>query len=705
MSRDAKRKFTASLELGFIDRLTAPLRAMTKNFGSLETAGKRAAAAFDLSSKMKQSADNLKGFSSEVAGVVEKPIRTFMDFEKQMSKVRAATFNGDQSAEAKQGFADLSAAARKLGAETQFSGMEAAQGMEILATQGFAAAQQVAAMPGILNIAAASTESIATSAEIATASMNQFGMKAEDMGRIGDVLIKTANATSTGLVDIGEALKYSGTEAAKAGISIEKTTAMIGVLGNAGVKGSMAGTAIRAMLSGFQAPSRQGKSALHFLGINTKDKRGNLKPIEDLLAEMNTAMDKKFGVGKQGNKRAALLKAIFGEEAKSAAGILMAQAGSGDLQKIIAANMAAAGTAAQVAADVSNNAAGAAGELDSALEELYLTVGERLIPKVTELLKWGDETVTMVTDWAKANPELVRTVAMIAGSLAAVGFIVSPVIKGIAALTTIWGGLTYAWGLAATAGELLVGVFKMLRLAVLSNPIVAVIAGIAVAAVLIYKNWDTLVAWWGRLWDSLPGPVQAAIRLTTVPIRMLIRAGQWIYENWGGIGEWFRGLWDSLPAPVTAAIGIITSPLTWLIETAGSLMGGWGRFGDFFVSMWEGIKSTVGAIVEWIGEMLDGVGKRIEDLERSLPQWMTGRESQMNFGGRALEARAEVARRLEASGPSAPGLDVAALGGALKQMFAGELKITVDSEGRVSKTEMQAAGPSGFGVRVNAGAQ
>lgn len=727
MGRDAKGRFTAGIEVAVIDRSTAPLRAITNNFRTLEMAGKKASKAFDLSAKIKQSADNLKDFSDEIGDLAKKPVEKFMDFEKQMSKVRAATFNGDQSAEAKRGFEELSATARKLGADTQFSGMQAAEGMEILATQGFNAAQQMAAMPGILNVAAASTESIATSSEIATAAMNQFGLKAGDMGRIGDVLIKTANSSSTGLVDIGEAMKYTGTEAAKAGVSLEKTTAMIGVLGDAGVKGSMAGTALRAMLSGFQAPSKQGKSALQFLGINTKDKAGNLRPIEELLADMDRAMDKKFGAGKGGNRRAALLKAIFGEEAKSAAGILLDKAGGGELQKAIAANMDAQGTASAVAADVSNNAAGAAAELDSALEELQLTIGEKVIPAVVDLLKGSKEVITDITTWASAHPELVKGLTLTAGALSLIGMVCVPVARGVGALVTIWGGLTYAMGLASTAGQMLTGgtgLFKTLALdiglmktglvsalraitaAAMANPIIAIITGIAVAAYLIYENWDTLKAWWLSLWDKLPGPVQSAIRLATIPIRVLVRAAQSIYEGWGYISEWFAGLWGSISGPVTDAIAIITSPITWLIDQAVNLMGGWGKFGEFFGSMWEGIKGIVGAIVDWIAAKLDWVGQQVEDLERSLPAWMTGREPLAVQGAlaRAQEGRAEVQRRLEASGPSAPGLDVAGFAQAVKQAFAGELKVTIDAEGRVTKTEVSGATPA-FGVRVNAGAQ
>ena len=507
-ARDSKGRFVAGVEVIVTDRATSWLRRITRNFDDINRAGKRASKAFELSANMKQAADNVAGFSRDVASVVQAPIKKFMDFQEVMSSVKASTFDLTEAMDAKQAsamndaMADLNKTARDLGASTKFSATEVVQGMDILAKNfsgsDLEKAQAVAAaMPGILDAAAAAKESIETTSDISSAAMNQFGLKAQDMGRIGDVLVKTANASATGLVDLGEALKYSGVTAQKAGLDLETTVAMLGALGNAGKKGSQAGTGLSSVLGNIQSGMKKQKSALAWMGINIKDKQGNLRPVVDLLAEIDRAADKKFGKGKGGVRRDRWMQALVGMGSdKEVLAILTQQAGSGELQKLIAANAKAQGSSKAVAAAMNDNAAGAAKNLDSAMEELQLTVGEKVIPEVTELLKWTNETVNSITAWSKENPELVKGIAAVAGGLALVGLVVAPVIKGVSTLVTIYGGLTAALGVAKTG-------FTALRAAAIANPVTAIVMGIATAALLIYEYWEPISSFFSGLWDSV----------------------------------------------------------------------------------------------------------------------------------------------------------------------------------------------------------
>lgn len=706
--RDSKGRFTAGIELSLVDRMTAPLRGLIRNWDRLEKSAKRAERAFEVAGKIKHAADGVEDFSRSTINLLEKPLKKGMDFERQMSEVKANVFNGKMTEQTQKEFEQLRQQARDLGADTWASASQAAEGMDILATS-FAdtdqkAAQMIAAMPGLLNMAKAGRESIATSAEITTATMAQFGLAAEDTGKIGDVLIKTANSSSAGLIDMGEALKYAGETAHSAGISLEETTAMIGVLANAGVKGSQAGTAIRAMLSGFRAPTKQGKSALAFLGINTKDKKGNLRPIEELLTEIEKSMDKKFGVGKAGNRRAALMKAIVGEEAASSSSILTKSAATGGLGEAIAGNNGAAGTAARVAAEMADNTAGAAAELDSALEELQLTVADQVLPTFRELIVESTSAASSFGAWAKEHPTLTKNITLSAGALGAFGLVMGPVLKGVSTMVTMMGGWKVIAGVFRTAAQVIVVGLRAIAAAVIANPVIAIATGIALAAYLIYDNWETLSRWWGALWDKLPGPVQSALRLITIPIRVLVRAGQWLYDNWSTVGSEFGAIWDGIAEPVVSAIDTILSPLRWLINAGVELMGGWGPVGDFFLAVWGGIKDIVGGTIEWIGEKIAWAGKQIEDLERSLPEWMTGRERKAISGATEM-----FQQRLQAQGGAmqaggAP-LAVAPSDSSWMSKFVGQLKISVDGDGRVTKTDLTSGGDPGFEVRVNTGGQ
>jgi TP901 family phage tail tape measure protein len=338
-------------------------------------------------------ARDMMDFGERVADAVRAPIDVYSSFEAQMDSVAAATFDMTQAMDAEKtremtaAVDELSKTARTLGADTKFSASQAAEGMDILAKnfsgEDIQKAEDVmAAMPGILDTAAATKESIADAADVSSSAMNQFGLAAKDMGMIGDVLVKTANSSATGLIDLGEALKYSGVTAHKAGVDLATTTAMLGALGNAGKKGSVAGTGLASVLGNIQSGAKKQKSALAALGIDITDKKGNLKPVVDLLADMQKAADKKFGEGKGGVRRDRWLQGLVGMGGdKEALAILMQQAGSGELQKLVQMNLEAEGTAKSVAAAMSDNAAGAAQELSGAYEELQLTIGEVLIPR------------------------------------------------------------------------------------------------------------------------------------------------------------------------------------------------------------------------------------------------------------------------------------------------------------------------------------
>lgn len=667
MARGADGRFVAGIDMTLVDRVSSPMRKILSLFPALDKVGKNAGKAFNFGANLKLSADGMKDFSTKVGGLVQEPIKKFMAFEKQMSSVKSALFSGEDTVATRAAMDEVAATARRLGATTQFSATEAAGGIDILAKNfkdGPGKATEVMrAMPGILDLAAASTESIATASDIASASMNQFGLSAGDMGRIGDVLVKTANSSATGLTDIGEALKNSGVAAAGAGISLEKTTALIGALGNAGVKGGEAGTALRAMILRLQAPNAKAKSALDFLGVNTKDKAGNLRPIEQLLAEIDQKANQKFGKDKNGNRRANLMKGLFEDEAFAAANVLTAQAGSGELAKVIEANYGAAGTAAKTAKEMSNNAAGASANLSSAWEELQLTVGEKLIPHVTELLKGVNDLVSRMTAWAGENPGLVKGLAMVGGTLAVVGIVMGPIISGLGALASAYGVLSGGLGLATKGVKLFSGGFvsgfKAIGLAIKANPVGLILTGIALAATLIYENWEPISAFFTNMWDGITSGFKSAM--------------DWILEQIKWVGDKVEEFMVGVMTPDQATI---------------------------YVAQKEAEAATIKSNSSLFAD----------DLDTSL----TGKGNVDNRFATKVDPVAELKRAFTGTksseqGPpllpqGAPLLPEGGLTG-IEQMFTGNLQITVNGENQVVGTQMKQAGNAPLAVRVSTGRQ
>lgn len=709
MARDSKGRFTAGIEISVTDSTAGPLRRLTQGLDNVERSAKKASRAFDVG--------NLEAIGRGAQSALEKPIRRFADFQEQMDSVTAATFDLTRSMDAAEvkkmdeAVAQLSTTARKLGSDTKYSASEAAGGMDILAKNfsgsDFEKAQAVMdAMPGILDTAAATKETIETAADVSSATMNQFGLAAKDMGLIGDVLVKTANGSATGLTDLGEALKYSGVSAHKAGVDLQTTTAMIGALGNAGKKGSVAGTGLASVLGNIQSGAKKQRSALAALGIDVTDKQGNLKPIVELLAELDKAADKKFGEGKGGVRRDRWLQGLVGMGGdKEALAILMEQAGSGELQKLVDANMNAAGTAKLVATAMSDNAVGAAKELDGAYEELQLTLGEELIPTATQWMKSAKEITVEVVAWAKENPELTRAL----------------------------GALAVALGVVAT-------VTKVVTAAMMINPIVAIVTGIALAAYLLYEHWEPVKAFFQEHWAAISA-VFAPFMILLGPV---LAAGKLLMDNWEPIRDFFVTLWEDVTAAFKGALDWILGKIEWVGE----------KVEDFQISLmsadeYEAFKAQKSAEAQAAAKAVLG-GDGSDDNSSSLTgrgglgDWgagtqatfaanneqyaidqiadmagkLTGTGAYEQYGPANLSAEELAAKRQQEANEAASVMDdvdhFLAKGQPLMKggwdpetgrRVTGEMIVTVKGDPTIVKTEMRAANDPHFAMRMNAGGQ
>ncbi|EIY5061262.1 phage tail tape measure protein [Klebsiella variicola] len=350
-------------------------------------------------------------------------------FDTDMSRVMALTRmdKGDGR------FTDLREQAKKLGAETAFSSSDAAQGQAFLAMAGFTPEAIRAALPGVLDTAIAGGAlsgdiSLGETADIGASVLKQFGLQATDMGRVGDVLAGTFTRSSTNLRALGDTMKYTGPVAAALGISLEEAAAMAGVLANNGLRGSDAGTAMRASLTRLSAPTGAAAKALKELGVSVADSRGKLRPVEQILGDLYKAT-KKYGDTDQ----ISFFKDIAGEEAMVGLQTLVKSVGSGDLQRLIAELKKAQGESASTAKKMSDNLGGDISNLSSAWEGLQIQISDTVNGPLRSLVQWLDETISRVTVWVKANPGLAQTFLLVGG--------------GVLALTAALGTVSLAAGI------------------------------------------------------------------------------------------------------------------------------------------------------------------------------------------------------------------------------------------------------------------
>jgi phage-related minor tail protein len=202
------------------------------------------------------------------------------DFEAQMSRVQAIAGATSTELEA------LTDQALQLGADTSFSASEVAQGMENLASAGFTVEEIMAAMSGMLDLAASSGADLATSSEIAASAIRGFGLDASDAAHVADVFAEASARTNAQTEDMGEAMKYVAPVASAMSQSLEETAAAIGIMSDAGIKGSQAGTSLRGALSRLAKPTQPVADKMDELGLSFYDAAGNMLPLNEMIEQL-----------------------------------------------------------------------------------------------------------------------------------------------------------------------------------------------------------------------------------------------------------------------------------------------------------------------------------------------------------------------------------------------------------------------------------
>lgn len=535
-------------------------------------------------------------------------IRPGVEFDAKMSKVQALSRQDKTSSEMKA----LREQARQLGATTMFSATQAADAQGFLAMAGFSAKAILDAMPGMLSLAKAGDTDLGQTADIGSNILTGFNLPADQMSRVGDVLTGAFTRSNTSLYMLGETMKYVAPVAAGVGADIETVAAMAGKLGDAGIQGSMGGTALRSILGRLAAPPKAAADALKELGIRTKDAKGNLRDLPAILQELHKK------TAKMGNaKRAGVFKDIAGEEAFSGLQVLVGQAGTGELQKFVATLKKSAGEADKTAGTMADNLVGDLDELSSAWEDVGIQVEEIHDGSLRELVRGLADVVTNVGKWMKANPELARALTMGAAAIAiliaafgaltlALAAILGPFVVvrfGLSMLGIQAGGLLgVLFNLAKGGFGLLGGAIMSVGRLLMANPIALAVAAIAVAAYLIYKNWGVISAFFSDLWSKVRAAFFSALNyvlgiLKGLDPRPILSAA------WAGLTLFFSGLWSSVTATFDSTFAALRLALAG-IDPIAILSAAWNGITAFFSGIWESVKVAFDGGLGGIGALL-----------------------------------------------------------------------------------------------------
>ena len=656
--------------LKITDRATAFVRRATGNFQDMDRALARLSKHAEVAANLGKVADGFDRVGASARGAIAAPLMAAANLEEGLDRIAA------KSGASVDQIAAIKARARELGADPRFkfSAAEAAQGFEVLSSAGIGVEDQLQAIEPMLVLAAAGFTTVDQAVKLNTDTLGAWGLGIEESARVSDLLIGAANTTKQSIDSLSNSLTQVGPVASKAGASIDEVLALQGVLAAGGITGSSADTVSRNLYQRLQAPSTEAARILRRLHVSTKDAKGNMRSLDAIMQELSAKMDKRYGVGKKGNARASDLKQIFGDEAVAGAQLAMSAATSGMLEETRKGIAAFDATAAATAA--ADNVVGAMATAKAAAEELAITAGDHLLPVASELLGELTAIARVVGQWAAEHPGAVKGLAATAAGVAALTTILGPLTRLVALAVTSWGYLGVAFAGLKSAALVAAGGIKTLTAALLANPIGAIIAGVVAlvaAGYLLWKNWDDVAAFFVRLWDRLPGPVQSALRLITAPIRILIAGLRLLWGAALELGRWFAGVWERIPAPVKIAVAVLAGPIGWIVGIAALIRDNWSGLSDWFESTWGTIAAAIGSAIDLIAEKIAWAGGQIEELERSLPEWVTGRD-RVVAGSTAARMRA-IQASASGEGPTPGDVTEAA------SRFAGALKITIASEG------------------------
>ncbi|EHF3470623.1 TPA: phage tail tape measure protein [Proteus mirabilis] len=587
---------------GDIERTTQQLRRQENQLRRSAEQERRMAAAKSQYQKTLDVRNKMAGTGATMtatgAGMLYSAKQTLMpgyEFNVGMSKVQALTRLDKNSDE----FKMLGEQARELGATTAFTANQVAQGQAFYAMAGFKPEQIKNAMPGTLAMSLAGDIDLGTTADIGSNILTGFKLDSDQMGRVSDVLVGAFTRSNTSLTMLGDTMKYVAPVASGLGVDLETAAAATGKLGDAGIQGSMAGTSLRAILGRLAEPPKMAAKALEELGIKTRDAKGNLRDFPELLAEL----DKK--TAKMGNaQRAGFFKHIAGEEAFSALSVLAEQAGKGELQTLVADLKQAKGEAQKVAGTMTDNLSGDMKNLQSAWEDLGIQIFDGIDSPLRQISQSITRVISKVGVWMKENPELAKTLTMIglaiAGIITTLGILalsIAAMLGPLAAAKLSLSILGIKGGSALTLLlkpiKLLGSAFLGLGKAMLANPILLVIAAIAAAVYLIYKNWDTIGPYVYKVWDTVKRYTAIAWQALKDTIKSAWEAIKYIFFNWTPLGLIIKH-WDSIVSYTQTTWTMIKTKISDVWEgIKTTLKNGWNNIVKSVQETWETIKTTI----------------------------------------------------------------------------------------------------------------
>lgn len=545
--------------------------------------------------------------STAIAGMAGASIKTTADFDSQMSTVKSISgATGDE-------FTALRDKAIDMGAKTSFSASEAGAAMEYMAMAGWSTQDMLDGIAGVMDAAAASGEDLAATSDILTDGLTAFGLTAKDSGHFADVLVKTSNSANTNVSMMGETFKYAGAVCGTLGISIEDCAIAAGLMGNAGIKASNAGTALRSGLTNLIKPTKDMTDAMEKYGVAVQTtEAGDV----DFMATMKNVREALGGL--DATTQAAAVSTIFGKEAMSGWSAII-NATEEDFQALTDKIYSCDG-AAKEAADIKlDNLNGQITILKSTIEGIAIQIGDALMPKIRSLVEKVQEWATW---FSNLDEESKLTIIRIAGIVAAIGPLlvgIGKVIKFSASVSSRLGTLATALSKAGFMASGASGATGLLSgvLSAIASPIgiaVAAIGTLAAAFVNLWNNNEDFRAAITEIWEGIQEKFAAFSKEITDKLNALGFDFESITDAikavWDGFCSFLAPVFEGAFQVVSAVLGAALDAISGLLSVfIGLFTQDWGMAWDgaaqIVSGIWDGIIGILSAALDTLKGLAD----------------------------------------------------------------------------------------------------
>lgn len=556
-------------------------------------------------------------------------VKTAADFEQAMAQVAAVA----RMDTASQSFQDLTDKAKEMGATTKFSASQAAEAFNYMAMAGWDAEQMMSGISGIMDLAAASGEDLATTSDIVTDALTAFGLSAADSGHFADVLAAASSSANTNVAMLGESFKYVAPVAGSMGYAVEDVSVALGLMANSGIKASRAGTSLRSLLTRLVKPTGEAATAVEDLRISVANADGTMKPFSQVLEELRA----KFAdlTDEEQTQYAAMLA---GQEGMS--GLLaIVNAAPADFDNLTRSINNADGAAKEMADKQLDTLEGKLTLLRSALEGLAISFGEVLIPMLTDFVQWVTGVVDKFNSMDESTREAIVKFGLLAAAIGPVlvvlGNVMSAVVKIGGALSQLSGFISGFTGSIGAAG----GMAAKLGAAVsgIAAPVAAVIAAVVALTAAFKHLWDTNEEFRNRIteiWESIKNTFSEFFDGITERINAL----GFDFENfievvsalWEGfcelLGPLFIGVFNNVAIIIQTVLDLVLNILDVFI---GLFTGNWEQFWSGVVGIFEtlftGVASWFENLLTTIGDFVNVIlgwfGTSWQELWEGAVQW------------------------------------------------------------------------------------